>query len=259
MYERKEIPPPVVGAWCGEIAPRRALDSPTPVDPAQRDRARRAYYAQITFIDHQINRLTHALWAHGCLENTCVLFCADHGEMLYDHNLLAKATAYEGSARVPFLLRFPLSWGYSSGAIVDAPVELRDVLPTLCEIAGVPVPGSIEGRSLLPFCKGESLAWREHIHGEHALGARSNHWLTDGRKKYVWHSQTGVEQLFDLLEDPRELHDVAADRPAEIEGWRERLVQELAGREEGYVEDGRLVVGRRPQATLAEVGLPPLE
>jgi arylsulfatase len=256
MYERKELPPPVVGDWCDSLDYRRsALDSPHPIDPAQRDRARRAYYAQITFIDHQINRLIHSLWTYGCLENTCILFCADHGEMLYDHNLLSKGKPYDGSARVPFLLRFPRSWGYLSQGSVDAPVELRDVLPTLCDVAGVPIPDSVEGRSLLPFCRGESPEWREYIHGEHALGDLSNQWLTDGRWKYAWYSQTGVEQLFNLVEDPQELHNLAPSQPDLVAAWRERLVRELTGREEGYVQDGQLVVGRPPQRILAEAGL----
>lgn len=256
MYERKELPPPAVGDWCDSLDYRRsALDSPHPIDPAQRDRARRAYYAQITFIDHQINRLIHSLWTYGCLENTCILFCADHGEMLYDHNFLNKGKPYDSSARVPFLLRFPRAWGYLSQASVDAPVELRDVLPTLCDVAGVPIPDSVEGRSLLPFCRGESPEWREYIHGEHALGDLSNQWLTDGRWKYAWYSQTGAEQLFDLVEDPQELHNLAPSQPDLVAAWQERLVRELAGREEGYVQDGQLVVGRPPQRILAEAGL----
>jgi len=256
MYEAKELPPLPVGDWRHALPSRRsALDSPLPAEPAQRDRARRAYYAQITFIDHQINRLIHSLWTYGCLENTCILFCADHGEMLYDHDLLSKCTPYDGSARVPFLLRFPRSWGYESETTVNAPVELRDVLPTLCEVAGVPIPDSVEGRSLLPFCRGETPPWREYIHGEHAYDDLSNQWLTDGKWKYAWYSQTGTEQLFNLEDDPRELHDAAGDRPGLVKSWRERLIHELTGREEGYVQDGRLVVGRPPQSILAEAGL----
>jgi arylsulfatase len=256
MYEQKALPELPMGDWCRALERRSsALDSPHPTDPAQRDRARRAYYAQITFIDHQINRLIHTLWTHGCLENTCILFCADHGEMLYDHGLLNKGKPYDSSARVPFMIRFPRSWGCLSGATVDAPVALRDVLPTLCDIAGVPIPDSIEGKSLVPFCRGETPAWRAYIHGEHALGGLSNHWLTDARSKYVWYSQTGVEQLFNLAEDPKELHNLADSHPEQVQDWRGRLIRELGDREEGYVQGDQLVVGRSPQSVLAEAGL----
>jgi arylsulfatase A-like enzyme len=257
MYEQKPLPPLPEGAW-SEVLPDSmgALDSPIPRDPAQRDRARRAYYAQITFIDHQLNRLIHALHAHGVLDDTAILFCSDHGEMLYDHGLVAKATPYDGSARVPFLLMLPQSWEGSRGATVDAPVALRDVLPTLCDLAGVPVPESVEGRSVVPFCRDESPAWRSFIHGEHAAGPWSNQWLTDGEWKYVWFSQQGIEQLFHLAEDPQEMHDLASERSAVVARWRERLIDALAGREEGYVQDGDLVVGQTPQRTLGEAGLP---
>ena len=122
MYERKELPPLPMGDWRHTLDRHLSaldrhssgLDSPHPTDPAQRDRARRAYYAQITFIDHQINRLIHTLWTYGSLENTCILFCADHGEMLYDHGFLNKGKPYDSSARVPFLIRFPRSWGHLS-------------------------------------------------------------------------------------------------------------------------------------------------
>ncbi len=257
MYEQKPLPPLPSGAWSEALPDTMgALDSPIPRDPAQRDRARRAYYAQITFIDHQLNRLIHALHAHGCLDNTAILFCADHGEMLYDHGLVAKATPYDGSARVPFLLMLPPGWDSQRGATVDAPVALRDVLPTLCDLAGVPVPPSVEGRSVMPFCLGDNPAWRDAIHGEHTAGAWSNQWLTDGEWKYVWFSQQGIEQLFHLTEDPQELHDLAAERPALLAQWRQQLVEALKGREEGYVQDGELVVGQTPQRTLGEAGLP---
>ena len=82
----------------------------------------------------------------------------------------------------------------------------------------------------------------------------SNQWLTDGREKYVWYSQTGRELLFDLQEDPSELRDLAAARPERAAVWRARLIAELDGREEGYVQNGNLEVGRPISPTLAEAG-----
>ncbi|MCU0520031.1 MAG: arylsulfatase [Anaerolineae bacterium] len=251
MYEHRELPPPIVGDWNASFPmPSRGLDSPSPTDPIQRERARRAYYAQITFIDHQINRLIHALHAHDVLDNTVILFCSDHGEMLYDHGLVAKSLPYDASARVPFLLRFPPSMGFLRRSTVDVPIEMRDVLPTLCDVAGVEVPASIEGRSVLPFCRGEAPAWRSYVHGEHTAGRYSNQWLTDGVWKAIWYSQTGIEQLFNLREDPKETRNLADTYPDLLADWRMRLIVELTGREEGYVQGGSLVVGRPPQPLL---------
>ncbi|MHC5059052.1 MAG: arylsulfatase [Planctomycetota bacterium] len=257
MYERKRLPPPAGGDWDGDVIhPGHGLDSPVPEDAAGRDRARRAYYAQCTFIDHQINRLIHTLHAHGATADTCICFVSDHGDLLFDHGLRAKAFPYEGSARVPLLFKFPRSSGTQTPVTVDAPVEMRDVLPTLCDVAGIAVPDSVEGKSLLPFCRGERPEWREYVHGEHCLGELSNHWLTDGRAKYAWYSQDGCEQLFDIESDPYEARDLSGERPDEVAAWRARLVSELTGREEGYVSGSELVAGRRPQATLADAGLP---
>ncbi|MDX9979934.1 MAG: arylsulfatase [Lentisphaeria bacterium] len=244
MYEGKSLPPLCRGDWDASLPKRgRGLDSPVPQDEWQIDRARRAYYAQLTFIDHQLNRLVHALFAAGCQEDTAILFCADHGDMLYDHGLVAKSLPYEPSARIPFFLRCPRAWGMQAGTSVDAPVELRDVLPTLCDLADVPVPDSIEGRSLLPFCRGEKPDWRTHLHGEHTAGDLSNHWIVDREWKYAWFSQTGREQLFHLAEDPREEHDLAGKRPAKLTEFRNRLVEELRDREEGFVVDDALRPG----------------
>jgi arylsulfatase A-like enzyme len=252
MYRDAPLPPLPVGDWTRSFdALQRGVDSPCPGRMPEIERARRAYYAQLTFIDHQINRLTHALHEHGVLQNTCFLFCSDHGDMLYDHHLVAKALPYEGSARIPFFLRFPPQWGMNRESIVDAPVELRDVLPTLCDVAGIDCPDTVEGRSLLPFCRGENPAWRPYVHGEHSGGARSNHWLTDGTMKYVWYSQSGREQLFNLEDDPEERHDLVAKEAEQVESWRASLICELEGREEGYVDDGKLIAGRTPQATLS--------
>jgi arylsulfatase A-like enzyme len=262
LYRDKRLPPVSVGSWVDPAQPLPAnfFDSPAPDSVDEVDRARRAYYAQLTHIDTQLNRLTMALTEHRVLPNTAFLFCSDHGELLYDHNLVGKRYPYEGSARVPLLLRPPPHWRAPLEGTSDAPVELRDILPTCCEIAGVDVPGSIDGESLLALARGERDGWRDYVHGEHASDgvqdvAASNHWITDGREKYVWFSQTGREQLFDLLEDPQELEDRTEQRPERVAAWRRKLIRELEGREEGYVEGGKLQVGRPPVSVLKEAGL----
>src|SRR5207244_3979326 len=134
------------------------------------------------------------------------------GEMLGDHHMIGKCRAFEGSSHVPFLCRPPAAWGYPTASAIDRPVGLQDVMPTLLEAAGLPIPGSVTGRSVLPLMRGETLptSWRDVMHGE--CGQRyahfgAHHTLTDGRTKYIWFSQTGQELLFDLLEDPHEQHD----------------------------------------------------
>jgi len=260
-YLAKALPDPVMGDWAPDALPVRGLDSPVPTDAAQRDYARRAYYAQISHIDYSLNRMFQALYENGVLDNTAIVFTSDHGEMLYDHNHVAKGLPFDSSARLPFILRLPKSAdvhqaGRASQQMrqVDQVIELRDLLPTFCDLAGVAVPDHIDGRSILPLVRGETDGWRPYLHGEHFLQADSNQWLTDGREKYVWFSQSGRELLFDLENDPDELHDLSGEESQRVEWWRARLAEELAGREEGFVQNGALVVGRLQSPTLAGAG-----
>lgn len=244
-YEQKSVPPPALGDWVGEEDdPRRGLRASFgrgTVDPAQAERARRAYYALITHVDAQINRILLELRDQGVDDNTLVVFVSDHGELLGDHRLWAKAMPFEGSARVPLILRPPPAWGWSGGRVCDAVTELRDVLPTLCEAAGVAVPETVEGRSLLGHVRGDPVGgWRDHLHGEHAFDLDSNHWLTDGREKYVWFSARGEELLFDLHDDPSEERNLASVRPERVVEWRNRLIEALGERAGDYLRDGRL-------------------
>ena len=257
LYNQKELPPIPVGDWVDFGLPSgRGIDSPVPHSPSQIDLARRAYYAQITHIDHQLNRMMMALLDYGLLDNTAILFTSDHGDMLYDHNQVAKTVPYDGSTRVPFILRLPSSYSsatYKRGQQISAPIELRDIFPTFCDIAGTDIPSSLDGSSVLSLYRGDN-EWREYIHGEHTGGNISNHWVTDGREKYAWFSQTGRELLFNIADDPQEMHDLSKEQSERLTYWREKLVQELVGREEGFVQDGKLIVGRPQSPTLKHAG-----
>lgn len=258
-YRDVELPPLEKGDWVDFELPAGTHDSPVPHDPAQIDLVRRAYYAQISHIDYQINRMIMALFEHSVFDDTAILFASDHGEMLYDHNHIAKGVPFDASARIPFILRMPrgdhADPAITAGSTVDRPVELRDILPTFCDIAGIDAPAGIDGRSILPLCRGETGEWREWIHGEFAGSPeKANQWLTDGHEKYIWLTQSGRELLFDLDEDPRENHDLSAKRPERLNPWRRRLVDELDGRPEGFVADGKLVPGRPIVRSLDHAG-----
>lgn len=113
-----------------------------------------------------------------------------------------------------------------------------------------------DGQSILPLCNGDNSGWRSYVHGEHTSGAEggANQWLTEGHEKYVWFTQTGQQLHFNLDSDPTELHDLAATEPQRVEFWRQRLITELSGREEGFVRDRALVAGRPQSPTLSDPG-----
>lgn len=246
---------PVVGDWEHHFDPyRRDGDAFVGrLDPGVVHRARAGYYGLMTQIDHQVSRLRETLVDFGLAQNTIIAFTSDHGEMLGDHGMFRKGFGYEGSAHIPLLVLGSNTDGsLVRGGVVDDVAELRDVMPTLLDLAGLPVPETVDGRSLAPLLRGERTAWREYLHGEHTQLGQSLQWLTDGKMKYCWASEHGTEELFDLVADPRELHNLAAvDSYADVLSlWRSRLVDALAGREEGYVAGGCLVSGREPVTIL---------
>jgi arylsulfatase A-like enzyme len=213
----------------------------------------------MTHIDHQINRLMESLSAHGLYEpysgtaNTYVCFVSDHGEMLGDHHMFRKGYPYEGSARVPLLLAGPQASGIQRNSVQNGVVALRDIMPTLLDCAGLPIPDTVDGKSLLPMARGEQETVRDYLHGEHTIFGQSLQWITNGHEKYIWLSGDGHEQLFDLDHDPTESHDIARSAPGRVALLREQLVHELTDREEGFVNEGRLVSGRPVHPCLSHI------
>lgn len=251
-YINMDLPSPVVGDWAPQFdAPEKGLDiigSRVSVDEQTMKQARAGYYGLINHVDDQVGRLVDYLRRHRLLDDTMIVFTSDHGEMLGDHNMYRKTYPYEASARVPFFVRPAAGMDCLPETVSERPVGLQDVLPTLLNAAGTDIPKEVTGSSLLPLMRNASdVTWRDALHGEHAGHydyAEGAHYLVDERFKYIWFSQTGREQLFDLDSDPNELHDLSSGAPDRLEPWRERMVEELKTRPEGFVRDGQLVAGR---------------
>ena len=245
-YQNRPVPEPAIGAWSEMWSQQRLAGLPIP-SPDQLANTRRAYYAQLNHIDQQIGRLIHHLKQSGQFQNTWLVFCSDHGEMLGDHHRFGKQVPLEGSSRVPLILQPPPGVDVNRGSQTDVPCTLSDLMPTLLDIAHVPVPDSVEGRSLVPVDEGAAqVADRSFIHGEHA-GAEGWQFVTDGKEKYFWESMSGREWFFDLDQDPQELNDlsVEAGNTDRISLWRNRLIEILAARPEDGLSDGRsLLPGR---------------
>ncbi len=252
-YMGLDLPDPVIGDWAPDI-PQTKGQNPDAwyinLDSESMRRCRAAYYGLMNHVDDQIARLLDYMRVNGLLADTMILFTSDHGEMLGDHHHFRKTFPYEGSAHIPFLLHAPRWMGLRSGVSNAAPVGLQDVMPTLLDAAGIPKPDTVTGHSVLPLLRADSNGeWRDAIHGEHAgiyqydLGV---HYLVSERYKYVWWSQTGREQLFDLVSDPTELHDLARtpDAVSLLTPWRRRLIQQLLPRPEGFTDGTRLIPGR---------------
>ena len=258
MYKDREVPAPFVGEWCKDKDYAVLQD----VDTAVKDAAfgnfgeeyaknsRRYYYANVSFIDEEIGKVIQALKEQGMYDNSLICYISDHGDMLGDHHHWRKTYPYEGSAHVPYIVKWPAGCNVEKGGKIDTPVELRDLLPTFLEVAGGSVPADMDGQSLLTLMRGETGKWRKYLDLEHSTCySPDNYWcaLTDGKLKYIWRFHTGEEELFDLSKDPHELKDVAKDKKykTDLLRMREAMVEHLSERGEEFVKDGRLQVLKR--------------
>jgi arylsulfatase A-like enzyme len=249
LYDDAPPPEARAGKWAARYERRNSDRTDIwrgRLSPAEIRRSRQGYYGSISHVDEQIGRVLEALEKRGWLEETLIVFTSDHGDMTGDQNLWRKSYAYEPSAHIPMLLRWPAGMlSARRGSTMPQPVELRDLLPTFLEAAGREPSRPVDGRSLLALVRGGGAGWRDCIDLEHNICySPENHWnaLTDGRTKYIFHARDGEEQLFDLERDPHELDDLAGDpaHAAALRLWRGRLVEHFAERGEPFLHNGKL-------------------
>jgi arylsulfatase len=262
-YEGRELPGAQAGAWAERFVPRNSASPDIwhgQVPAGELRSTRAAYYGSVSFVDENIGRILDTLEARGWLDETLIFFTSDHGDMLGDQHLWRKGYGYEQAAHIPMLMRLPSGMaGAKRGLEVQNVVELRDVLPTFLDAAGVQAQTPMDGRSLLAPATGNSTGWREYIDMEHdVLYSPDVHWngLTDGRWKYLFHARDGAEQLFHLEADPCELNDLAGDtaHTTELQRWRARLVKHFEERGAPFLVGGRL--GLRPERQLYSPNYP---
>ncbi|MBC5767820.1 sulfatase-like hydrolase/transferase [Ramlibacter albus] len=241
-YASMDMDPPITGDWNSAEELPYAVASKRmrgiKYSPAQVAAIRRAFYALGTHIDHQIRLVIGTLREEQLLDNTIVLFTADHGDMLGDHGLWAKAVFYEGSAKVPMiLLGRAKDPRVRVGAVDERPVGLADVMPTLLDLAGVEIPASCDGVSMM------SSAPRETLYGEFGEGPGATRMVRSGRFKLIYYPVGNVRQLFDIEADPQERVDLSAQREhaSTLGGLTETLVANLYGSDLAWLQEGKLV------------------
>ena len=259
MYKDKELRSPASGDWDpqnGAGAAGRISDSIYGCcDAAMRKDAMAGYYAAITHVDHQLGRILTTLKEDGVYDDTIILFTSDHGEMLFDHNLWRKVFPYEGSTHIPFLVHIGKHIADIVPHTINGITELRDVMPTLLDLCGLQIPDTVDGCSLKGCILQEAESVRSYLHGEHSFHDKlSNHYIVTQQDKFIWYSETGEEQYFDLSRDPQETHNAILDEEyqSRISELRGILIQTLENREEGF-SDGTRLICRKAQDILQNV------
>ena len=217
----------------GELKVRDELLAPFPRTPEVVRKHIADYYAMITHLDEHVGRVLAALGETGHAGDTLIFFAGDNGLALGQHGLFGKQSVYEHSVRVPLLVAGP---GVPQGARRDAFVYLYDLFPTICEMVGLPIPGTVEGKSLVPVLAGRTKQVRDSVFAAYRDCQRM---VRDERYKLIRYSVRGEKrtQLFDLATDPWETRDLSAeaahaDRRAALEArlreWQKATGDKLA-------------------------------
>jgi arylsulfatase A-like enzyme len=167
-----------------------------------------AYYRHVEMVDAEIQRVIQGLETSRHCENTLIVFSSDHGEGMGHHMTVRKSLLYDQTARVPLILHWP-------GRIRRNHVNRKDlvsgvdILPTLCDFAGIPAPPKHRGRSLRPFLESDGKAGHDFITSE--ISGNRGQMFRTGRYKYITYHDDPVEQLFDMETDPGETQNLARD------------------------------------------------
>ncbi|MEQ1768220.1 MAG: alkaline phosphatase family protein [Devosia sp.] len=210
-----------------EMNPKLPLDGPHPNDNPAWRQARATYYGLVSEVDHHFGRMVEALRGLGQYENTLIVFTSDHGEMLGDHWCWGKETPFDQATHVPLIIRSPATPAAARGGVVDSFTEHVDLMPTILNAIGVPVPLQCDGRSLSSFLAGEFPSlWRDDVRWEYdfravadpAIDARfgcsidelSFSVVRTDDAKYV-HFASLPPLYYDLAADPHELDNRAND------------------------------------------------
>jgi choline-sulfatase len=186
------------------------IEEPVRVTADEIRRATAAYYGMVETVDACYGRLLGALRGVGQdLDDWIIVFLSDHGEMLGEHGIWEKTRFYEGSVRVPLIIRWPRR--FQGGRVVRENVSLCDLFATLCDLAGIPCQPGLDSRTLVPLMEGRAADWSGEVVSQIRRRGRDHVMIKRGDLKYQHYGPDVPEVLFDLASDPGETRNLAAD------------------------------------------------
>ncbi|MBU0610963.1 MAG: sulfatase-like hydrolase/transferase [Armatimonadetes bacterium] len=218
-YDPREIPPPV--GSLNLLADRDPLLRHWPVaygwdrlSPEGVQYSRAHYFGMVTFQDEQIGRIIACLEQAGQLDNTVIVYTADHGDLLGDFGCFFKCNMFHGSVGIPLIMAGP---GIATMGQSDALVGLQDILPTLAGLTGCALPREVDGIDVTSATRG--------LYVSQSLGAPHQRYMMRNKQyKFVYHELGGVEELYDEAEDPHELRNLAYEDRALALAFRSALM-----------------------------------
>ena len=184
---------------------KKAQNQSYGLTPEKVQNLKKHYAASVVAIDDCIGRILDVLERREMCQNTVVVFCADHGEMLGDHNLFQKSVMYEGALRIPLVINIP---GYTNESRNHALVELMDLAPTFLELAGVDYNiKEMDGVSILPLIREEKKEIKKFQKSE----LHNTMMLFDGRYKWI-RNYNDEDERYDLTKDSQERHNCIKEK-----------------------------------------------
>ncbi|PCJ52243.1 MAG: hypothetical protein COA79_24250 [Planctomycetota bacterium] len=262
-YLNKDLPEPFIGDPANNVSGGGfgnrffSEGSFKKLAPEELHYTRAAYYGLVSHIDaciHQVLFYTHREYRiKGVLENTIVVLTTDHGEMLGDHHRFNKTVGYEGSVRIPMMFNFPKGGDYEHlgrDLKYDSMVGNQDILPSILGAIGVDAPEMVTGKNLFELMSNKnSFKEREFFQGEH-YGVM--HYLVKGDYKFIWNYKDGLNELFNLKEDPYECENLFNIKAYEDVGkdLLQLLTDQLKKRGDTFIKDGKL---NKPTKSLVEL------
>ncbi|MDA0197047.1 MAG: sulfatase-like hydrolase/transferase [Bacteroidetes bacterium] len=180
---------------------------------------RSEYYAMITHLDQQMGRILAALEKSGKAENTYIIFSSDHGLALGQHGLMGKQNQYDHSVRMPLIIKGP---GLEKGKKVSNKVYLQSIFATTCDLASIKTPETVEFKSLNGLLQGSGPGGEDLIFGTYKAFQRM---IRSDEYKLIIYPEVKKIQLFDLINDPKEMNNLAGKE--EYENVKKEMMQQL--------------------------------
>ncbi|WP_231691270.1 sulfatase [Aureliella helgolandensis] len=194
------------------------------MDERRQRKAIGGYYAAVSYMDAQVGVVLRALEDSGQADNTIVIFTSDHGYHLGEHDFWAKVSLRDESSQVPLIISVP----GKQPAVCDSLVELLDLYPTLASLTGLPIPEHLQGKDISTLLDDPHATVRDAAFSVAPM--RKGFLIREQRWAYIQYgedAQQGIE-LFDVLQDPQQFHNLATQYPAEVARLSKKLSKKLA-------------------------------
>lgn len=239
-YDPREIPPPVGNVEL--LSDRDPMLRTQPIaygwdklSPQAVQYSRAHYFGLVTFQDEMIGRIMEFLQQAGQLENTVIIYTSDHGDLIGDFGCFFKCSMFAGSVGIPFIAAGP---GVRAQGLNDNLVGLQDILPTVAALSGNSLSGEVMGHDLSPILAGVEDNSREVLVSQCMASPKQRYMVRTKQHKYVYHELGGIEELYDLHDDPHELRNLSAERRGMADDMRGVLLDWVRANEDEQMLEG---------------------